>query len=325
MLSLKKLCRFSNIRCLSFAVLSFAVSTSVNATPIGFFETQFDTDWTTAGISGLRGLGSGNIALSGVSGTVNKAYLYWHGPTDSSDANANAAITFAGSAIIGTNIGFSDDNFWNLANSQAYRADVTPLVAADGNYSIADTIKAGVEINGASLVVFFDDGNNMNNRDVVTFDGNDGNYANVFDGLGWSAALNGINYSGGAASIVFGVSDGQDFGGTDPEVLINGSTFLPSGDNFNGDTLPDAGGGVSNGKLWDIRTFDATPLLGIGINNLALTTGANISDALSLIHLSFDLPAGAAPDNPGVPEPITASLAMIGLGALGMATRRRVA
>ena len=35
------------------------------ANEIGFFTTVFDTDWTTAGVGGLRGTGSGTINVTG--------------------------------------------------------------------------------------------------------------------------------------------------------------------------------------------------------------------------------------------------------------------
>ncbi|MGH2414946.1 MAG: hypothetical protein ACRDEA_14905, partial [Microcystaceae cyanobacterium] len=109
----------------TFSLLAILPAAPSLASVLGLFETQFDTDWTSAGFGGMRGIGTGSITLSGVSGTVNQAYLYWNGPTNSSNANANANVTFDGNAVTGTNIGFSDDNFWGFDNSQAYRADVT--------------------------------------------------------------------------------------------------------------------------------------------------------------------------------------------------------
>src|SRR5207247_8024802 len=97
-----------------------------------------NTDVVSAGVGGMRGgSGSSSITLSGVSGTVTQALLYWHGPTDSADPAANASVTFAGTPIVGTNIGFSDDNCWSFDNSQGYRADVTTLVTGDGSYALS--------------------------------------------------------------------------------------------------------------------------------------------------------------------------------------------
>ena len=182
------------------------------ANDIASFQTVFSTDMASAGYGGMRGIGTGTITLSGVSGTVTKALLYWHGPTNSTDPAVNAAVTFGGTPITGTNIGLSNNNCWGFTNSQAYRADVTTLVTGNGAYSLANFTKASAEINGASLIVFFDDGNPANNRDVVIFDGNDSNIANIYDANGWNVTLPGINYASGTANMVLHVSDGQSAG-----------------------------------------------------------------------------------------------------------------
>ncbi len=296
-----------------------------SASQLSFFETQFDTDWTTAGYGGMRGVGTGDVSLSGVSGTISQAYLYWHGPTNSTDPAANASVNFAGTDITGSNIGFSDDNFWGFDNSQAYRADVTSLVTGNGNYSLSNFNKTGVEINGVSLMVFFDDGDSTNNRDVVLFDGNDANFTNVFDPLGWDISLPGINYSSGNAFLNMGVSDGQDFGTSDDGNLTVNGTIIASGGLFQGDSVPGGTGGPSNGLLWDLKDFDITSLLTPGLNNLNVTMGS-VNDALSAIHVAIDLPAGAAPQQPPtntVPEPTTLALAGIGMLGMGAIRRRR--
>jgi hypothetical protein len=301
-------------------VLALLVASGAWANQISYFQTQFGTDWTLSGISGLRGLGTGNITIAGVSGTVTRAYLYWHGPTNLSNPAANANVTFNGVPIVGTNIGLSDDNNWGFQNSQAYRADVTALVPGDGVYNVGNMVKPNVEINGSSLVVFYNDGNGLNNRDVVIFDGNDSNLSNPYDPPGWAATLSGINYSGGQASLVVGISDGQSF--SDEALLLNGLTVVPAGQNWDGISLPDAGGGVSNGKLYDIASYDVTSFLNLGPNTLSMTGGPLQGDALSLVHFMFDLPAGAAPPDPSViPEPAT--LALLGVAGIGLAIRRR--
>jgi hypothetical protein len=286
------------------------------------FTTVSNTDWTQAGVGGLRGLGTGAITLGGVSGTVTQAYLYWAGPTNSTSPDANASVLFAGTSIMGTNIGFSLDNFWGFLNSQAYRADVTSLVAGNGVYSLANFVKPGVEVNGASLVVFFNDGNTANNRDVALFNGNDSNFPNLFDEFGWNATLSGIGYTSGTASLSLHVSDGQDFGPNDDGTLrVNGAP-LATGGIFQGNTLPSAGGGVENGNLWDIRSFDVTSFLNPGANTLTVQLDA-INDGISLIVAAVDV--ASAPPVSAIPEPETYALMLAGLAAIRLATRRRKA
>ena len=305
------------------AVALALAAPSAFANDIQYFETVQNTDFTEAGFGGMRGVGTGTITLSGVTGTVTQALLYWHGPTYSLAPSANAAVSFAGSAITGSNIGFSSDNGWGFLNSQAYRADVTSLVTGNGSYSLANFIKSGIaEINGASLLVFFNDGNSSNNRDIVLFDGNDSNASNTYDADGWNVSLPGINYTTGSAAVRMTVSDGQNY--LDDALKINGATVAGPGAVFDGTTVAaNANSSVGNGSLWDVRSFDSTSFLSPGLNTLTVTTRVN-GDYLSLINVAIDLPAGAAPPPvTAVPEPETYAMLLAGLGAIGWISRRR--
>jgi hypothetical protein len=274
-----------------------ALPAVVAANNIAPFQTVFSTDYVVAGVGGLRNTGTGTLTVAGVSGTINTAYLYWHGPTGTLNPAANANIVFNGTPIIGTNIGFSSDNCWDFANSQGYRADVTALVSGNGAYVISGLgtdPPPGTNSNGASLIVFFNDGNPANNRDVVIFDGNDSNQTNPFDANGWNVTLAGINYSSGSAALGLHVADGQEY--PEAALILNGSTLAPAGAIFQGNSVPSANNGpINNGSLWDIRSFDVTSYLSPGPNTLALTTGY-LNDCLSLVTAIVDLPAGAAPN-----------------------------
>jgi hypothetical protein len=302
------------------AALLAASAVPATAAEMVFFETVRNTDVASFGMGYLRGVGTGSLTVSGLSGTVTKAYLFWHGPTSSTDDGANATVSFGGSSVTGVNIGFSDDNFWSLDNSQAYRADVTSLVTGNGAYAIANFRKStDIEINGLSLIVFFDDGDSTNNVDVALFNGNDANFPNIYDADNWNATLNGINYSGGSASLVLHVSDGQNFGPADDGTLTVNGTALGTGGLYQGDGVQFGDGTFpSNGALWDIESFDITSLLVPGVNNLTLSQNA-VNDALSLIVAQFNLPVGSAPD----PTPAPAALGLFGIGLGMIAARRR--
>jgi photosystem II stability/assembly factor-like uncharacterized protein len=274
------------------SVLFVAVA-NASATELQHFQTFRNTDYAVAGVGGLRNVGSGAITLSGVSGAIQNAYLYWNGPTNSSDPNVNASVVVNGTTIVGSNIGFSDDNCWGFANSQTYRADVTTIVSSTGNgvYTLSSFLKPTANVNGASLLVLFDDGNGANNHDVILFNGNDSNIASAFDSEGWNAMLSSVEYKAGTVTLQLHVADGQAF--IDGALIINGITLVPSGANFSGNSVPSANNGPQNdGSLWDIRTFDITSFLVPGQNNLNFTSPLG-GDCLGLVAALIDLPAGS--------------------------------
>ncbi|WP_293968552.1 PEPxxWA-CTERM sorting domain-containing protein [Sphingomonas sp.] len=319
--------RISYFRSIVLAPLvAIGLSAAAQASDMTYFTTVSDTDVATFGIGRMRNYGNGELVVSGLSGTISSAYLYWHGPTNSIDPTINAATSFAGNAIKGTNIGFSQDNLWDYANSQAYRADVTSFVNGNGSYYLEGFVNgfggSNANINGASLIVFYQDGDATNNRDVVLFDGNDSNFDNSYDANGWNATLAGIDYISGAASMTLSISDGQSVF-PDGELKLN-DTIIASGNWANGNTVQLGDGTLRNGRLWDVQTYDVTSFLAPGSNTLDLKV-APVSDALSLIVAQFSLPVGAAPPPPTtspVPEPATWAMFISGFGLVGGAMRR---
>jgi hypothetical protein len=291
----------------SLTVPSF--SNSLTAGPIAG-----STDFGLFGVAGLRGLGAGNITVAGVSGTVTRAILVWHGVAGTTTALARSA-TVNGTAFAGTNIGLSDNNCWGQASSQAFQADVTSVVTGNGTYALSSMLTTGTfDPNGASLLVFYNDGNATNNRDIAVFWGNDSNINNAFDPAGWSASLSGINYSSGPATLNLIVSDGQTFpeGGT---ATINGSPFaIPE---YAGATLPvTPGGTATSGGLWDHSSGSVASFLVPGPNTLNFNASLPGGDCVSLIAAVFDLPGGTV--TPPVVIPTAAAVQVPTLSALGL-------
>jgi hypothetical protein len=293
------------------------------ANTIAFSETIYNTNFVTAAI-GLRGVGTGQLSVSGLSGPVTRSYLYWHGPTNTSDPHANARVTINGVDIIGTNIGLSHDNFWGYANSHAYRADVTELVRDNGTYVVGTgQLPPDVVMNGAALISFFNDSTAQNKRDVVLFHGNDSNFSNVFDAPGWSVSLSGINYTGGDVLLSLIVADGQDFGPNDDgDIRVNG-TVIASGGLFQGRALAALGADVSGGSLFDVERFDITSMFGVKTTTLDIRLDEGVNDAFSTVLIALDLPSGAAPRDSVIPEPSTYCLSGAGLLLLAACGRRK--
>ncbi len=283
------------------ALLALGITTLGFGSELTRAETRTNTDFAVFGQGGLRGNTAGSIAVNGVTGRVTQAILLWHGPTASGNSG-NSTLTFNGTALIGTSLGVSSDNGWGptYTESRAYRADVTAQVQQNGSYTLANVpTLTGSAFNGASLLVFFDDGIASNNRDIVVFLGNDSNSNNAFDANNWNATLGGINYSGGLATLRLVVSDGQ----TPPDngFAINGVTVIPNGANFSGNSVPNSpgsvfpGGAPVNGGLWDQTSHDISARLSTGQNTLVLTSQLGTGDLLSLIAAVFELPLGAVP------------------------------
>jgi hypothetical protein len=246
------------------------------------------------GTGGMRGSGSGSITVSGISGAVLHAFLYWHGPTNSGDPASNANVTFNGNSVTGTNIGTASDNCWSFQNSQSYRADVTSLVTGDGSYSLSNFLKADADINGVSLIVFYDDSNSANDRNIVLWNGNDSNIAFGSDPAGWDETISDVPYPGsGSASLDFVVADGQSF--SDADLVVNGTTVASGGAIFQGDSGPNYSGNPSGvtGSLWDVKPFDITSLLTSGSNNVHVTMSGLGEDCISLVVAAANVPASA--------------------------------
>jgi hypothetical protein len=166
-------------------------------------------------------------------------------------------------------------------------------------------------VNGASLVVLFNDGNPANNHDLVFAEGNDASLAFFFQGEtdGWHATLPGIAYTSGPAFIQLHVADGQEFGGSG---LDDGSLTISTGgpsaeipDTFNrydGGSTPNAGASRAEavglrGALWDVHTFDISTVFSVPDTYTLTLDGQERfdGDCLGLIVAIVDVEAGAAP------------------------------
>ena len=100
-----------------------------HADPVTHAATKTNIDWTSAGISGVGG-GSGTITVSGVSGAVQNAFLYWHGINNSGLGAVydNATVTIDGNAVTGANIGDATTNCWGAGSSGTRRVSASSRI-----------------------------------------------------------------------------------------------------------------------------------------------------------------------------------------------------
>jgi hypothetical protein len=316
-----------------------------SATPVSPAFVITNTDWTSAAVGGIGGGngigGTGTIVLGGVTGPVKKAYLYWHGidnfslrssvsaddgamsgssrstvgqqtPAGGCDGVYNVpTILLNGNPVTGVALGDATTNCWGVGSSRAFRADVTALVLGNGLYTLSSmTAEPCDDVNGASLIVAFDDGVATNNRDIVFFEGNDSNIADAFPGEtdGWHAALPGIAFTAGTTSVQLHLADGQNFVGTglDDNTLTFAAggppVVVPDGLGiYDGSSTPNAGfsrseAGGTPGSLWDVQTFDITGVFGPpGTYTLTLDGQDPFFDCTGLVLAIVNLEAGSAP------------------------------
>ena len=299
----------SVVACCALVAATLAVlAQPVSATELGNRDVVKNTDFAVFGVGGMRGTGNGTIAVTGVSGTVTKALLYWNGPTNGG-STVNAAVTFNGHDISGANVGTSSDNCWGFGNSQSYRADVSPYVSGNGNYALAgfrkttfnsetNSTTVDADINGVSLLVFFDDGTSGNNRDVTFVDGNDSNKTNTYDSDGWDSTIQNVDVASGTAKLWTVVSDGQSY----PEAAfsVNGKTLVDADNTgtdgkFDGTSVPGTlpPTEVYSGNLWDVHSFDISPAMASETNDLRLTM-PYLDDCLSLVTAAVTVPTAYA-------------------------------
>jgi len=266
-------------------------------TPMRLAESFPRTDVINVGANTIGALSTGNPAggqgtleVAGLSGTVNKAWLYWKGIEFVSPQNGfvggngtydEPEIRFDGQLISGTLVAANgsvdchptSDNF--PPSGALYRADVTSFVQARGNGSYAFSgLSNGLEsvandsdahsANGLSLLIYYDDGNSANDRRIDQYEGQLSNTEGT-----WEFEFP-LDYIGGSVELIVHVSDGQQVFILDGETVfttrpgrragspaihrLDGGVFADGLAKYAGLSVPsmNRAGGRSAG-LWDIR------------------------------------------------------------------------
>lgn len=296
-------------------------------TPMSAYLVLPRTDVAMAGTGGIGapgalGGGEGTLMLAGVSGTVNRALLYWHGidyesPTDGfsgGDADYDQAnIVFDGVPLVGTRVAQrGDNNGWPSPpgpdSAALYRAEVTSQVQARGNGSYAFSglaAGAGHSPTGVSLIVYFDDGVSSNDFRVVHYEGLHGSLD-----APWQLAFD-LDYGGGPVDLWMHVADGQSvlsdgtlnfrfqpgIPGSASEAPLRFNSPLYDGlAMWAGASVPDQGHPRTSGgpRLWDIRRFPLTGRLGPPGRYRVTTDYETGVEAVSLLVAQLVQPADPA-------------------------------
>ena len=234
-----------------------------------------NVDWTIAGGGEARD-GNTAVSLGGVSGTIKFAFLYW-GELDFSGSSDNV-INFNGNTVVGGRLGTSVDTCWGSDHSVGYFADVTNYVSGNGTFSISGMGEGG---QGASLVVFYDDGDVTNNRDVTLYAGNDATNAG---GAITNINLGNIEYDSGDVNVTLSVGDGQWY--SDGTLRVNGTSV---GSNLFSGATGEMGSFTSD-SLWDVVSVDISSLLSVGSNNVHITH-QTVEDCLQFVSVIVDKPS----------------------------------
>lgn len=249
--------------------------------------------YIAAGV-GLRNRGYGPITIAGIpsGGIVKAAYLLWDVLANSpGPAMAQGAID--GKAITGQEVGTGGNPCWSAGANFAYRADVTSTVTGNGTYQLSGFASGATDASdpwisgspvpdaeGASLVVIYESASGSPTT-VQIYAG-----SNEVDSGSLSAALSGFTTATPPkASTTFIVADGQNAG---PDTALFNGHSLGSG--FVGQD-PVAGVPLSQGNLWDTKTFDVSGLLAGG--DKQATAGITTSnDCLVWVGQVLSIPSG---------------------------------
>lgn len=285
-----------------------SLATDDSPGPMTRFTTVYNTDYLSVGTGGLTD-GAGEIRVTGTFplSSVTKAYLYWHGESRVAE-DVGKYIYFNEETVTGTSIGVTRINngpdyppFPVQVQSRTYRADVTDRIKETEWRTFIIRNFQRLTADGASLILFYSDGNSNNNRDIVLFNGNDSNFQTfrsyplnpnaALDLKGWDVVLPGVNYTSGKVNISMHVADGQD--AEEGIIKVNGGANLRN--LFRGRSVP--GEITPMSVRYDVVPIEVSAFLRQGIHPIRLTLldYSQMADKLNLVAVVFNLPKGAAP------------------------------
>ena len=224
---------------------------------------------------------------------ITQAFLYWM----TIGGDGDDTVIFDGQTLVGEQIGEGEDTCWSIGYNRSYRIDVSHIVTLPGAYDITDVgdmvwTGSGVDGQGATLLVFYDDPSSDNAGFVKVYEGLRDNMPGpgaveptftIFDGLY-------IPVQPVRAQMTWSVGDSQPF--ADGDTTFEGA--LLATDNFD-DT--------EEGPLWDTDEWDVLPYMYVGMTQATagLSVGGLANDCLAIgfAILEYDLPCEYDGDGDG--------------------------
>jgi hypothetical protein len=248
-----------------------------------FLSVTIPGDYTAAGV-GMRGAGAGAITIADIpaGAAVTRAYLYWAILDDAEDPSFASGM-IDGNAVAGALIDTSDDPCWGgTTTTYAYRANVTPLISGNAIYNLTGFASGPSAtpplIEGASLVVIYEDPAALTTKNVVIYDGS----VSVTTANTIVTSMITVPTIGtfGDDKTTYIVGDGQDY--FNDETIFNGTSIaadtvvLNDGNSFNG----------GDGEFWDTDTYDVSALVLAGDTSIEAGFNSSNGPGDCLVHVA---------------------------------------
>jgi hypothetical protein len=262
--------------------------------------TVTNTDYRVYALAGLRDWVAGTpLTVTGLVGQVRQSWLYVHSAIMPTFPTLRG-VNLGASGRIAEVVGVAADSCETTNRSFLTRFDVTDLVHSNGVYFLGNLFEGAAgevfrTVNGVSLLVCYDDGDDSNNVDLTLYHGNDSNEDGLYDPTGWQTLLSDLVYAGGTAKLGLHVAYGEAL--PEAPIAINGLLWQAQTNHFDGLSVPKVSSEAL--ALWDVVEFDLAPQLLPGTNQLLFTSNrtTNTQDCVNLCLATVTQPA-ARPQRP---------------------------
>ncbi len=165
-----------------------------------------------------------SFVIAGIPATavIQKAYVWCDASGNGVAVNLNVTNPFTVSQVFPmTMIGQDQDKCWGYTGTFTYRADITPLVVGNGNYTISgfptNPPTAGNDVDGATMIVIWSDPTQNWQGDINIWDG-----CVVINGGTTTQTLNGFTACAGTVNNARAFMAMGDLQGLGSQLTLNG-------------------------------------------------------------------------------------------------------